>query len=148
MINCYSQLTIQLTLFKTSHVLIMHFPTFSYILFMILVHLTYLTHANQSIFSNILANRIYQFNLINVSSLNTSYKIFFVNRLSKLIFFCVQKEKQETKVLNSLIYEVANKYLSKCHVNIIYDDLFDSDLYYKVKITILKMILNFSCTET
>lgn len=43
----------------------------------------------------------------------------------------------EIKVLNSMINEVVNKYLSDCHVNIIYDDLFDSDNYYKVIIIIL-----------
>jgi len=47
----------------------------------------------------------------------------------------IKKEKPDIKVLNSLVDEIVSQYLSRCHVNIIYDDLFDSDFYYKVSNT-------------
>ncbi|XP_050529771.1 ionotropic receptor 21a [Daktulosphaira vitifoliae] len=43
----------------------------------------------------------------------------------------VHKDKQEVKVLSSLTNIVINKYLSRCHLNIIVDDLFGNDRYHK-----------------
>ncbi|XP_025193297.1 ionotropic receptor 21a [Melanaphis sacchari] len=78
---------------------------------------THLINGNQNISYNNFANLVSQLDLIN-------------------------KEKPEIKVLNSLVNEIINKYLSSCHVNIIYDDLFDTDLYYKDVLQIMLTSLN------
>ncbi|XP_060867810.1 ionotropic receptor 21a isoform X2 [Metopolophium dirhodum] len=79
---------------------------FSMILFVVLAGCTHLMYGNQNISFSNLTKIVSQLNLID-------------------------KENPEIKVLNSLVNEIINKYLNSCHVNIIYDDLFDTDLYYK-----------------
>ncbi|XP_060851670.1 ionotropic receptor 21a [Rhopalosiphum padi] len=86
---------------------------FSKILFVVLASCTHLINGNQNISYNNLANLVSQLDLIN-------------------------KEKPEIKVLNSLVNEIIDKYLISCHINIIFDDLFDTDLYYK---DVLQIIL-------
>lgn len=105
--------------------------------------------ANQSIIfnTNPFSNQIEQLNVINVSifSLGTHYSssnlnsIWYNYKKKIIVFFYsfehIKKEKPDIKVLNSLVDEIVSQYLSRCHVNIIYDDLFDSDFYYKVSNT-------------